>query len=139
MRLFTLIVGILLSIGFFIQAFLVTGVSSAFGDEGGSTAGALGVLGALLLLVGSALVIGLPLASTIVFGLAALLLFAATGSFGGDYGDLQFWAWLALLLAVSAFFGWRGKKKADAEKLEEKMRQRQRDELLEEMVRKQSS
>lgn len=132
MRIATLIVGLLIGLLLFIQSW----ASMAFGDAGlmdeqSSTAGAAGFIMALMWLLGSALVISFPRVSIVLFGLSAPLgLFVPTG----DFDDLRFHGGVAIVLAVMAYFGWRGKRVQDREKAAERQRQAERDELLATMV-----
>jgi zinc-ribbon domain len=64
---------------------------------------------ALMWLVACALVIPIPLVSTIVFGLAGLIGFGAGAS--SKFTDLTIWGVASLILAAFSFFGWIGKRK----------------------------
>ena len=68
----------------------------------------------------SALVIGFPRASMVLYGLSALIgLLTPTG----DFADLRFHGFVAVVLTIMAFFGWRGKKRHDENAAAEKARQ----------------
>lgn len=112
MRIATLILGLVLSVGLFMQSLLIFGLSGAIEDEASGAAGALGLFAAFLWLVAAALVISVPRVSL------ALYIVAALACFGGasNFPDLTFWGIVSLVLAAFAFLGWRGKRKADAEK-----------------------
>jgi hypothetical protein len=119
MRVATLIVGLVLVLGLFFQSLLVGGLSDVAGDEGSSSAAAVGVLMALIWIFGCALVIPLPRVAMALFILAGVLGFAASS----EFPDLGAWGGISLMLALFSFFGWRGKRKADR-------RERERDELI---------
>lgn len=116
MRITSTILGIIFSIAFAMQAFLASSVSNAVGDEATATAGAVGVVVALIWFISGALSYPVPLVSTILFGLSTLMVFGAASS--GSYGDLYFWGGVGVLLTIVSFFGWRGKLKVDAKEAE---------------------
>lgn len=127
MRIAVLILGLLLGLVMFLQAF-VGGILSSMGDdEAMQQAAAVGILVSLLWLVGCALVLPFPLASVISFAIAALFAFAISG----DYPDMGIWGAIALILAAMSFFGWMGKRKDRREKRAERQRQEERDARLE--------
>ena len=122
MRIATLIVGLLLGLLLTIQSILFIGLSGEVETDPNAGAGAAGFLMALMWLVACALVISFPLVSTVIFAISALIgLFAASG----DFADLPYFGGIAIGLAVMAFFGWRGKRRDDEERDEEKYRQHQ--------------
>lgn len=132
MRIATLIVGLLVGLMLVLQS-MALGVFSAEGSTNSEAAGA-GLIMALLWLLASALVIGFPRASMVLYGLSALIgLFTPTG----DFADLRFHGFVAVVLTIMAFFGWRGKKRHDENAAAEKARQIQRDAMLEQMMRSQ--
>ena len=132
MRIATLIIGLLWGALIFIQS-MTAGVFSSEGSETSSAAGA-GLLVAVLWLLASALVIAFPKVSIVLFGLAALIgIFTDPGAFE----DLQVHGFASIVMAVLAYFGWRGKKKQDADQQAEKQRQLDRDNRLEELLRQQ--
>lgn len=111
MRLAVLIVGIALSLAMGIQALIVYGFSSVGNNTTLAGAGAVALLVAFMMFVASALTMGLPRTASVLFliaGLLALLMAAAS-----DYRDLLFWGVVSLVLAVFAFIGWRGKRRAE--------------------------
>lgn len=138
LRIATLIVGIIFAFALFFQSIVADFGSSLSNNENLETAAALAMVGSLLWLLASALVIAFPLGSTVLFGLASLVMITGGSQFADDYPDLQYWGWIGLVFAVSSFFGWRGKRQSDAEKREEKERQMQRDAMLEQMLRQQA-
>lgn len=132
MRIATLIIGLLVGLMLVLQS-MTLGVFSPEGSANSEAAGA-GFIMALLWLLASALVIGFPRASMVLYGLSALIgLFTPTG----DFADLRFHGFVAIVLTVMAFFGWRGKRRHDEEVAAEKARQMQRDYMLEQMMRNQ--
>lgn len=109
MRIAVLVIGLVLTVGLFIQAIVIFGLSDAVNQENTEQAGAVGVLMALMWLVGCGLVIPVPRVSMVVFAVAGLLGFAASG----DYPDLAVWGGISIVLAVFCYFGYRGKRKDD--------------------------
>lgn len=108
MRIAVLILGLLLGAIMFFQTFLSYTLSSAVDLEGQSESSAVGLFMALLWLLACALVFPLPLVSAIVFAIAGLLGFAASG----DFPDLAYWGGASLVLAALSLFGWFGKRRA---------------------------
>lgn len=133
MRIAVLILGLLLGLVMFLQAFVGSILSSVGEDETMQQAAAVGILVSLLWLVGCALVLPFPLASVVSFGLAALFAFAISG----DYPDMGVWGVIALILAAMSFFGWLGKRKDRREKRAERQRQEERDARLESLLTQQ--
>jgi hypothetical protein len=121
MRIAVLIIGIVLTIGLFFQAVLVGGLSSAVNDEATGESAAIGILMALLWLIGCGFVLPMPRVSMVLFALAGLLGFAASGNFP----DLAFWGGASLVLSVLSYFGYRGKRKADRKEAERDAMMRQ--------------
>ncbi len=95
-----------------IQSLVVMAGSSMLEDQATSDAAAIGILLALLFLIGGAFVLGLPLVGLIVFTLAGLLgiLAGSTSSFT----DLTYWGIVALVLATLSYFGMREKRRKRA-------------------------
>jgi zinc ribbon protein len=110
MRIATLILGLILGAILFVQTFLVTVLSGAASDRTTSEAGSVGLFMALLWLVGCALVMPIPLVSTVVFAFAGVLGLAAGAS--SKFTDLTIWGAASFVLAVFSFFGWIGKRNA---------------------------
>ncbi|MER3437116.1 MAG: hypothetical protein C4346_05690 [Chloroflexota bacterium] len=121
MRIAVLIIGIVLTIGLFFQAVLVEGLSSAVNDEATGESAAVGVFMALLWLVGCGFVLPMPRVSMVLFALAGLLGFAASG----NAPDLAIWGGASLVLSVLSYFGYRGKRKADRKEAERDAMMRQ--------------
>lgn len=112
MRIATLIIGGVLSIALFIQSLLVSALSDAANTEHDGADGAMGILMALMWLVAVGLVIPLPVASAVLFGLAGVIGLVSAGAL--DFPDLAYWGVVSLFLAGMSLFGWRGKRKKDA-------------------------
>jgi hypothetical protein len=109
MRIAVLVIGLVLTLGLFIQAFVIFGLSDAIDQEDTQAAGSVGVLMALMWVVGCGLVIPVPRVSMVLFAVAGLLGFAASG----NYPDLAWWGGISEILAVFCYFGYRGKRKSD--------------------------
>lgn len=125
MRVGVLIIGLILGGIMFLQAVIVGGLSEAIGEEETSNAAAWGVFMALLWLIACAVVIPLPrVAAGLFVGAGAIGIIAATSS---EFADLGVWGGVSLVLAVMAYFGYRGKQRADA-------KERERDELLRQAI-----
>jgi len=89
-------------------------VGESLGNEPAKTqGGALGTLIALLFLVGGAFALAFPLASLVVFVLAALV--GIGGGSSSSFTDLTYWGWVSLALAVLSYFGCREKRKRRSE------------------------
>ncbi len=111
MRIAVLIIGIVLSVVMAVQTFAVYVLGNAGNNADASGGGAVGLLVAFLMLVAAAFAMGVPLVSVILFligGLLALLIAASS-----NFPDLAIWGIVSLVLAVMAFIGWRGKRRAD--------------------------
>jgi len=113
LRLATLITSLVLSFGLFIQSLVVSlggsvsqdlAQNSADRSEGEqlSGAGALGVVSALLWLIGAGFVISRPKVAVWLFGIAAPLLLMAGAS---GFSDAFIWAFVS---AGFALMSWRG-------------------------------
>jgi len=76
--------------------------------------GAVGILVALLFLIGAAFALGIPMVSVVAFVLAGLLTFAAGATTA--FTDLTIWGFVALILAVMSFFGYLGKRRERAQR-----------------------
>lgn len=118
MRIATMIIGFLVGMVMTFQTIFAYMFGSV-GAELGSTeaaevaeAGAVGILVALLWLLGIAFEYAFPKVSIVTFTLAGLLAFAIAG----PYPDMAVWGVVALVLAVLSFFGNKEKKRKDEEK-----------------------
>lgn len=134
MRITVLILGLVACLWISFEAFLAFSIFNATGSDPEATATAVGFMAGLLGIVGAALVIAFPLASSVIFVLAGLF---SIGAAAEGYPNHQVYLWGFFLLAIMSFFGWRGKKKEIREKSEELQRQRDRDERLELMMQHQ--
>src|SRR5579884_4215474 len=110
MRVATLIIGLVLSVGLFIQSVLVAGLSSLGDDKQMQASGAAGFWMAFLWVVAAALVIAFPRVSLVLFVLAALLGFAGADHFP----DLWIWGSGSLILALFSYLGYLGKRHEQA-------------------------
>lgn len=114
MRIAVLVIGLILTIFLFVQSALVTGLSNASGHKETQQSGSFGILMAVIWIVACGLVIPVPRVSMILFAVAALFGFV----FSGQFSDLKIWAVVSLVLALFSYFGYRGKRKADAKEAE---------------------
>lgn len=132
MRFAVLIIGLLIGLMLTLQSFTVSAFSeSIFVDEATANAGAVGMLMALLWLVACGLIFAAPLASTVLFALSVPLgLFVPAG----DFGDLRFHGFVAVVLTGMAWAALRGKRRADAERIQERAWQQERDRRLETLL-----
>ena len=133
MRIFTMAVSFILAVVLYTfsdDAGLVG--TLADNDDMGAIAGA-GLIGALLWVLGGALVYSLPIVSMVIFLLSfaeMALIEVATE----PQTDLVVYMWGGLLLAGSSFFAWRGKRKEDDAKAEERRKQDERDAMMMRMM-----
>ncbi len=109
MRIATLILslGRMLVVG--AQSCAVYAGGSALGQQGSAEGGAVGLLMALLFLVGGAFAMPLPLVSFLAF-LVSGFLGRAIGS-TTPFTDLTLWGIVSLVLAALSFFGIREKRR----------------------------
>jgi hypothetical protein len=82
---------------------------SAMGQEGTAEGGALGLLVALLFLVGGAFALALPLVAFLAFLVSGL--FGLAGGATTSFTDLTIWGVVALVLAVLSLLGVREKRR----------------------------
>jgi hypothetical protein len=115
-RIATLVIGLVLSIGLFIQSVTVGALSDAVNDEQDGAGGGAGMIMALIWVVACGLVIPLPRVSMVLFAVAGVIGVASAGPL--DFPDLVVWGIISFVLAVFSFFGWRGKKKQQAKEAE---------------------
>jgi hypothetical protein len=103
MRIATLIIGLVLMLGVFVQSLIAAAGGSLASDKDLQNAAAWGILVALGYLVGSALVVAKPRFSMWTFATVGLIgiLAGATSAFS----DLIVWGSIALILAAVS---WRG-------------------------------
>lgn len=113
MRIATMILSLILMLLVGFQSCAVTIGDSILGEPAKTQGGAIGILMALLFLVGGAFALGFPLVSLVAFVLAGV--FGIAGGASTSFGDLAVWGWISLVLAVLSFFGWREKRKRRAE------------------------
>jgi hypothetical protein len=104
MRIATLILALILVIPLTVQSCAITGLSAVAGMEKQSGGGAMGILVALLWVVGAAFALGKPTVSVVVFLLAGMFAFigASTG-----YGDLEIWGGVSVVFAALCLMGRR--------------------------------
>ncbi|MDQ3833336.1 MAG: hypothetical protein M3315_06830 [Actinomycetota bacterium] len=109
MRLATTILalGLVLIVGF--QSFAASVGGSLSQNETTSGAAGAGFVVALLLLIGGAFAIGVPIVSAVAFVLAAVISLAA--GLTSDFRDLTVWGVVCIVLAVLSFFSFRARRR----------------------------
>jgi hypothetical protein len=132
MRVGAMVVGILLAIWMFFEGIVVTGFEAAGDSE--TPIGGAGVLVSLLCGVGAILVLTVPLFSAILFGLGSLLSFSAAAQ---GYVTHYLYGSIMVLLTAMSVFGWIGKRRDRREANIERMRQLERDNRMETLMRQQ--
>jgi hypothetical protein len=108
LRIATLVISLVLTFLVGLQSCAVYGLSSVAGQQSAAGGGAVGVLVALLYLLGAAFVLGLPTVSTVCFALAGL--FGIAVGMNSAFKDLPIWGAVGLILAGMSFFA-RGRKR----------------------------
>ncbi|TNC07638.1 hypothetical protein FF100_31650 [Methylobacterium terricola] len=116
MRIAVLIIGLCLSFAIFLQSCAVSFGADVAKNQDLAEGGALGVLVALLFIIGAAFALGLPRLSGSIFLLAGLI-----GNVAGrttKFHDLNYWGAAALILSLMAFLGNRELRKSKMAKKE---------------------
>lgn len=134
MRVAVLILGLIAGLLMFLQTLIVYAGSSVAEQENMQGAAVVGVLMALFWLIACAFVIPLPIVSVVLFTLAGLLGFMASG----DFPDLGWWGGISLVLAVLSLLGWMGKRKERRLFKVEREQQEARDARLEALLQQQA-
>lgn len=138
MRIAVLIIGLMVSVWTFFEAFALSfldtnNMLAADDADSGNAAGG-GLLVALVGALAASLAIAFPLASTILFGLAGLISIATAAS---GYGNHWVYGPIFILLSVMAFFGWRGKRQERKTFQVERQRQLDHEDRIETLLRQQ--
>lgn len=121
MRIATLIISLIVSLFLTIQSFAVMaagGISSSLSESGAdkkaaedlSSAGAIGILVAILWVIAAAFVIAKPKVSVIIFGISGFLCIAGASS---DFTDLRIYGFVAVAFALMSRFGIKEKANKD--------------------------
>ena len=108
-----MVLSLVLTIVVFIQSCAVAFGGSLTEDEDMAGGGGIGILVALLWIVGAGLVIGLPRAAMWVFGVAAF--FGLLGSTAGGFPDLWIWTVVSVIFSLMSWRGIKEKQKKDAQ------------------------
>lgn len=103
MRIATLILGLVLSFGLFIQSMLLVFGSSLTTDKNLQGAAAWGVIASLVMLIAAALAMVKPRFSMWAFGFVAFIGFVAGAA--SEFRDMIFWGGVGCVLG---FMSWRG-------------------------------
>jgi hypothetical protein len=111
MRLAVTILSLLLMLVVGLQSCAASVGGSLSSNQATSSAAAVGMLVALLFLVGGAFAIAYPLVSLVSFVLAGLFALVGGTSSVSDFKDLQVWGFVALILALLSYFGVREKRR----------------------------
>ena len=113
MRIATMILSLILMLIVGAQSCAVSVGDAALETKSAEQGGPIGILMALLFLVGGAFVLVFPLVSLVSFVLAGIFGLAAGST--TSFSDLTLWGIVSLVLAVLSFFGWREKRRRAAE------------------------
>ena len=105
MRIAVLIIGLCLTGIVGLQSCTVLLGNHLARDQAAAQGGAVGMFVAFLFVLGSAFALGLPRLSAALFALAGL--FGVTAGNTTGFHDLRIWGFVALALAVMAYFGSR--------------------------------
>jgi hypothetical protein len=108
LRIATMILGLILMVIVGLQSCAVYVGGAAFEQRGVEEGGAIGLVVALLFLIGAAFAFTFPLVSLVAFLLAGIL---GIGEGASEFRDLQIWGYVSLVLALLSSFGWREKRK----------------------------
>ena len=108
MRIATLIIALMMMVIVGVQSCAVYLGGGLTQQQGLSQSGAVGLVVALLFLVGGAFVLAFPLVSLASFALAALMTLVGWNS---GFSDMKIWFFVCLILAVMSFFGFREKRR----------------------------
>lgn len=112
MRIATMIISLLAMLLLFVQSCAVAVGEGIVDDEETTGGGVVGIMMAVLFVIGAAFVLRIPWVSVVAFGLAGL--FGLLGGATTDFSDLTIWGIGSLILAVMAYFGTReGRKQPD--------------------------
>ena len=112
-RIATMILSLILMLVVGAQSCAVSVGDAALETKAAEQGGPLGILMALLFLVGGAFALVFPMVSLISFVLAGLV--GLGGGSSTSFGDLTFWGIVSLVLAAFSFFGVREKRRQRAE------------------------
>jgi len=113
MRIAVLIISLCLTMLVGVQSCTVMVGGNVTEDANLSGGGAIGMLLALLFVLGAAFSMGLPRVSMVLFAIGAVLGIGVAGSSG--FNDLMIWGVVSAALAVMSFFGNRElRRKRDA-------------------------
>lgn len=114
MRIAVLILGLVLMIPMAMQSFTAYSLARLTGDENLIAVFFLGLVVALLWVIGAAIVLPAPRASAVVFGLAMVIAYLISGT----YGDMLIWGTISLALMVMSYLGHRQKVREDQRRAE---------------------
>lgn len=111
MRIAVLVIGLCLVMLVGMQSCTVMLGGGMTDDQDLAGAGAIGMLVALLFVLGSAFALGAPKVSVGIFSAAALFAFLAAGA--SEFSDMGVWGGVSVVLAVLSYFGIKEKAKKD--------------------------
>ena len=114
MRIAVTIIALVLMVVVGLQSCTVLGLESVVNEGEQDGGAAIGVLVALLFLLGGAFAYATPTTALVMFLFAGLLGVAAGAS--TDFADLTFWGIVAFIMAALCLLGRREKGKAKAQK-----------------------
>ena len=109
MRIATTILSLILMLIVGAQSCAVSVGDAALGEKTATQGGPIGILIALLFLIGGAFALVFPIVSLVAFLLGGIL--GLAGGSSTSFGDLTVWGVISFVLAAFSYFGWREKKK----------------------------
>lgn len=112
MRIASGIISLALGLLVFLQSCTVGVGGAAFGEESAAQGGSVGILVALLFVIGGAFAFALPKVAMVVMVLAGIFGIAAGAT--TTYADIKVWGFIALALAAMNYFGSRKPKDKQA-------------------------
>jgi hypothetical protein len=108
MRIAVMIIALAVSIFIVLQSCAIGVGGTLLNSQSLKEGAAIGLLLAFLYVLGAAFAIGVPLISTAMFAVGALIAIPIGWRTGSD---LQVWGWLSAILAVLSIFGFREKRR----------------------------
>ncbi len=105
MRIASGIISLILGLLVFLQSCTVSIGGSVIGEESAAQGGSVGILVAILFVIGGAFAFALPKVAMVVMVLAGIFGIAAGAT--TTYADIRIWGFIAIALAIMNYFGSR--------------------------------